>query len=76
MKLCTLWCNKVEDLWLNKENSPPQHVFLCNQNVCSPAWDNNVIGQNESYFRLVSWDFIISEFLSLSVFFPQVINLA
>jgi hypothetical protein len=32
----------------------PRHVFLCNQNVCSPAWDNNVIGQHESYFRLVA----------------------
>jgi hypothetical protein len=48
----------------------PRHVFLCNRNVCSPAWANNVIGQHESFFRLVASDFVIREVLSSSVFFP------
>jgi hypothetical protein len=35
--------------WLNGANFSLDTSF-CNQNVRSPAWDNNVIGQHESYF--------------------------
>jgi hypothetical protein len=66
---------KLKTFWFYKAVFAPI-TSLCNWNFRSLVWDNNVMGLHGSYCRLFSYEFIIREVLSSSVFFPQVIDLA